>query len=81
MDGGAQAYPQQMQRLIGTATRGDLSRPVPKGWQPIASAPFGCDPQLGAIENGDALSPLQNGRRRSNNPPQSIETHRFQPDD
>jgi len=43
MHNSSQAFLQQMQRLSGSAARVWIPKDTSTGWQPISSAPFGCD--------------------------------------
>ena len=56
MQNETQAVPQQMQRLVGSCICFPREDDVVMDWQPIDSAPFGQDLQLGVIEGGEVHS-------------------------
>lgn len=56
MENGAQAIPQQMQRLAGSYAPSLLMQHDLNGWRPISTAPIGCELQLSVIEDGEEHS-------------------------
>jgi hypothetical protein len=53
MHNGSAALQQQMQQLIGSATRIRTSDHPSADWLPVSDAPFGSDLQLSVIEDGE----------------------------